>query len=125
MKLNILEFFKKKALDLKHSKPFLVLHWISFLVLVYIFGIVGAIPSLLMQPERVQDMKSIGFNTTWTILIGIGEILGVIGLLIGIKYRKLKTASAIFLFPFGVGATTNRLHKLYKIQADESYLQHL
>lgn len=89
--------------SLKSSKLFAIVHWTSFAVLVLIF-LWGASQKILQQPGMIQDMKSLGFNVSWTIAIGVGETIGLTGLILGLKYRRLKTASAIFLFPFAVGA---------------------
>ncbi len=52
----------------------------------------------------MTGMKELGFSETWTVLIGFGELLGVIGLIVGLWKHELKNASVLWLFPFGVGA---------------------
>lgn len=62
----------------------------------------------------MQSMQSLGFNKSWTILIGIGELLGVILLVIGLFKPQFKNMGILLLFPFAVGAfTTHMAHKEY------------
>lgn len=79
------------------------IHWLSFTYVLYIFS-KASILKIIEADDMVQGMASFGFNRTWTILIGYGELLGVLGLLAGIWRNKLKNASALYLFPFSVGA---------------------
>lgn len=78
-------------------------HWLSFAYVLYIFG-KASILKVMRDEDMVQGMASFGFNGTWNLLIGYGELLGVLGLLAGIWRNKLKNAAALFLFPFSVGA---------------------
>jgi uncharacterized membrane protein YphA (DoxX/SURF4 family) len=52
----------------------------------------------------MKGMEMFGFNKTWTLFIGYGELVGVIGLIVGIWTHEVKNASVLFLFPFSVGA---------------------
>jgi uncharacterized membrane protein YphA (DoxX/SURF4 family) len=66
----------------------------------------------------MQNMKSLGFNKTWTILIGIGELIGVILVVIGIFKPQFKNIGILILFPFAIGALTahmahNEYHHYY------------
>jgi hypothetical protein len=52
----------------------------------------------------IKGMEALGFNKTWSLIIGYGELIGVIGLFTGLWIHGVKNASVIFLFPFAVGA---------------------
>jgi hypothetical protein len=52
----------------------------------------------------MEGMQSLGFNKAWTLAIGIGELLGVIGLLAGVWVHEIKNASVLWLFSFAIGA---------------------
>ncbi|MNR42745.1 hypothetical protein D3C85_1612880 [compost metagenome] len=60
------------------------------------------------------SMQSLGFNKTWTIVIGVFELIGVILILIGIFQPQYKNAGLLFLLPFAIGAfTTHMAHQEY------------
>ncbi len=62
----------------------------------------------------LEGMESLGFNETWTLLIGAGELLGVFGLLVGIIYHKVKNLATLWLLFFAVGAlAVHFAHKDY------------
>jgi uncharacterized membrane protein YphA (DoxX/SURF4 family) len=62
----------------------------------------------------MQSMQSLGFNKTWTISIGVCELIGVILIVIGIFKPQVKNLGIIFLFPFAVGAfATHMAHNEY------------
>src|SRR5690606_30673905 len=79
----------------------------------YVFGYASLFKVFLKQ-SMMQSMQSLGFNKVWTILIGIGELLGVLLIVIGIFKPPLKNAGILLLFPFAIGAfTAHMAHNEY------------
>lgn len=90
-----------------------VIHWLSFAYYLYVFGY-ASLFKIFQKTSMMQSMQSLGFNKTWTILIGAGELLGVILIVIGIFKPQFKTMGIILLFPFAVGAfTAHMAHQEY------------
>lgn len=79
------------------------IHWIAFSYYVYLFGY-ASLFKVFKKQEMMENMKMLGFGEIWTLLIGYGELLGVVGLFIGLWYHKVKNASVLWLFLFAVGA---------------------
>jgi uncharacterized membrane protein YphA (DoxX/SURF4 family) len=82
-----------------------IIHWISFAVLLFIFGYAG-IYKIIKVPAMMKGMESIGFGETATLLIGWIETLGVIALIVGIFIPVIKPVAALWLWPFAIGALT-------------------
>lgn len=80
-----------------------ILHWISFAVLVFIFGYAG-LYKVIKLPHMMQGMQSMGFGTMATLLIGYAEVIGVVGLIVGIFIPPFKIVSVLWLWPFAIGA---------------------
>ncbi|WP_306350051.1 DoxX family protein [Flavobacterium sp. '19STA2R22 D10 B1'] len=90
-----------------------VTHWAAYIYYVYIFGYAG-LYKIFLLPKMVKSMESLGFNKTWTIWIGIAEVLGLIIVLLGLYDSRLKNLGLLLLFPFAVGAfTTHMAHQEY------------
>jgi uncharacterized membrane protein YphA (DoxX/SURF4 family) len=82
-----------------------IVHWLSYAYYLYVFGY-ASLFKVFQKTTMMQSMQSLGFNRSWTIIIGIGELVGVILIVIGIFKPALKNAGIIWLFPFAVGAFT-------------------
>lgn len=54
----------------------------------------------------MEGMRSMGFGTTATLIIGWAETIGVAGLIAGIFIPVIKPVAVIFLWPFAIGALT-------------------
>lgn len=80
-----------------------VIHWASFAYYLYVFGY-ASLFKVFQKSSMMQNMNNLGFNETWTILIGIGELSGVILLIIGLFKAQFKNLGILLLFPFAVGA---------------------
>jgi hypothetical protein len=80
-----------------------LIHWGTFAYFVYLFGY-ASLFKVFQKQSMMEGMQSFGFNKTWTLFIGYGELLGVIGLLVGIWYHEVKNLAVLWLFPFAVGA---------------------
>ena len=104
------------AIEIKTSKMELikaVIHWLSFTYYLYVFGY-SSLFKVFQKQSMMQSMQSFGFNKIWTILIGVGELLGVALIIIGLFKPQFKTIGIIFLFPFAVGALTAHMaHQEY------------
>jgi uncharacterized membrane protein YphA (DoxX/SURF4 family) len=88
-------------------------HWLSYAYYLYVFGY-ASLFKVFQRQSMMQNMQNLGFNKTWTILIGIGELLGVILLVIGLFKPKYKNLAVLLLFPFAVGAfTAHMAHQEY------------
>lgn len=81
----------------------LIVHWGSFAYFLYVFGY-ASLFKIFQKKSMMESMESLGFNKTWTIGIGIAELIGVFLLLIGLVKPEFKNAGILFLFPFAVGA---------------------
>lgn len=91
-----------------------VIHWGSYCYYVYVFGY-ASLFKVFQKPSMMESMKSLGFDRTWTIAIGIGELVGVLMVLSGLLDHRLKTTGILFLFPFAVGAfTAHMAHQEYQ-----------
>ena len=80
-----------------------LIHWGTFAYYVYLFGY-ASLFKVFQKESMMVGMLSFGFDKTWTLLIGYGELLGVVGLLVGIWYHEVKNLAVLWLFPFAVGA---------------------
>ncbi len=90
-----------------------LVHWLSYAYYLYVFGYASMF-KVFQKTSMMQNMQNLGFNKTWTILIGIGELIGVILLIIGLFKPQYKNLAVLFLFPFAVGAfTAHMAHQEY------------
>lgn len=90
-----------------------IIHWASYAYYLYVFGY-ASLFKVFQKKSMMQSMQSLGFNKTWTILIGIGELLGVVLLVIGLLKPQYKNVAVLLLFPFAVGAfTAHMAHQEY------------
>ncbi|MBE8722012.1 DoxX family protein [Sphingobacterium pedocola] len=80
-----------------------IIHWTAFTYYVYLFGY-ASLFKVFKKQSMMDGMKDLGFNESWTLLIGYAELLGVVALIIGIFHHELKNAAVIWLFLFAVGA---------------------
>ncbi|MCD0470107.1 DoxX family protein [Flavobacterium sp. JAS] len=89
------------------------IHWLSYAYYLYIFGY-ASLFKVFQKNSMMQSMLSLGFNKTWTIIIGVLELFGVILIVIGIFQPQYKNAGILFLLPFAIGAfTTHMAHQEY------------
>ncbi len=90
-----------------------IIHWLSYTYYLYVFGY-AALFKIFQKDSMMQSMQSLGFNKTWTILIGIGEFIGVVLLLIGLFKPQYKNLAILLLLPFAIGAfTAHMAHQEY------------
>ncbi len=88
-------------------------HWLSYAYYLYVFGY-ASLFKVFQKESMMANMASLGFNKTWTIAIGVGELLGVVLLIAGLFKPQLKNAGILLLFPFAVGAfTAHMAHQEY------------
>ena len=80
-----------------------VIHWLAFCYYVYLFGY-ASLFKVFQKKEMMEGMEALGFNKTWTLWIGLGELIGVTALIAGLWIHQLKNAAVIYLFCFAVGA---------------------
>ncbi|MFV9550445.1 DoxX family protein [Algibacter sp. PT7-4] len=91
-----------------------VSHWIAYGYLIYAFGY-ASLFKVFQKESMMENMSNFGFGKTWTLSIGYGELLGVIGLVIGFWMHKAKNLSTLWLLPFAIGAlTTHFAHNDYE-----------
>lgn len=80
-----------------------IIHWSAYSYLVYVFGY-ASLFKVFQKKSMMDNMKNFGFEKIWTLFIGYGELIGVLGLLIGIYIHQAKNISILWLFPFAIGA---------------------
>jgi hypothetical protein len=80
-----------------------IIHWATFVYYLYLFGY-ASLFKVFQKQSMMEGMLSFGFDETWTLFIGYGELIGVIGLLMGIRYHEVKNIAVLWLFPFAIGA---------------------
>jgi hypothetical protein len=80
-----------------------IVHWIAYAYYVYLFGY-ASLFKVFQKESMMNSMQSLGFGTTWTLVIGYGELLGVVALLAGLWFHPLKNGAVLWLFPFAIGA---------------------
>ena len=96
---------------MEHLKLFI--HWGCYLYYLYVFGY-ASLFKVFQKESMMRSMQALGFNKTWTILIGAGELLGVILLIIGLFVPQFKNIGVIVLIPFAIGAfTAHMAHQEY------------
>lgn len=87
-----------------------IIHWISVAVFSFIFGYAG-IKKLYQEETMMLGMEELGFGVTWTLVIGLAEVLGTIGVLAGIFIQPVKIISVLLLMPFAIGAFTMHMSR--------------
>ncbi len=80
-----------------------IVHWLIYAYYLYLFGYASLL-KIFQHPPMMQGMAAFGFDRSWTLFIGYGELIGFIGLLAGIFIHQIKNAAILYLFPFSVGA---------------------
>lgn len=80
-----------------------VFHWIAYGYLIYAFGY-ASLFKVFQKQNMMENMSNFGFGKIWTLFIGYGELLGVVGLVVGFWMHQVKNLSAIWLLPFAIGA---------------------
>lgn len=85
-----------------------IIHWISVTVFSFIFGYAG-LKKLYQEETMMMGMEELGFGVTWTLAIGVAEVLGIAGVLAGIFDHRVKIISVFLLMPFAIGAFTMHL----------------
>ena len=91
-----------------------VSHWVAYGYLIYAFGY-ASLFKVFQKQSMMENMSNFGFGKIWTLFIGYGELLGVIGLLVGFWMHKVKNLSTLWLLPFAIGALiTHFAHNDYE-----------
>lgn len=91
-----------------------IIYWLSYAYYLYVFGY-ASLFKVFQKKSMMNSMQSLGFNQTWTIIIGIGELIGVILIIIGIFKPQFRNVGILMLFPFAVGAfTAHMAHQEYQ-----------
>ncbi|CAH0205141.1 DoxX family protein [Chryseobacterium sp. Bi04] len=90
-----------------------VIYWAGYAYYLYVFGY-ASLYKVFQKTSMMQSMKSLGFNTPSTILIGVLELLGVVMLVVGLCKPQFRNIAALYLFPFAIGAfTAHMAHNEY------------
>ncbi|GAA0743397.1 DoxX family protein [Gaetbulibacter jejuensis] len=91
-----------------------VSHWVAYGYLIYAFGY-ASLFKVFQKQSMMENMSNFGFGKTWTLFIGYSELLGVIGLIVGLWVHKVKNLSTLWLLPFAIGALiTHFAHNDYE-----------
>ena len=89
------------------------IHWITYTYFVYLFGY-ASLFKVFQKKAMMEGMMAFGFNKTWTLFIGYGELIGLLALIIGLWFRPVKNIAIIYLLFFAVGALmVHFAHKEY------------
>lgn len=103
-------YSKQKEMEIFKS----AVHWLSYAYYLYVFGY-ASLFKVFQKQSMMQSMQSLGFNKIWTIIIGVGELIGVILIVVGIFKPQLKNMGILLLFPFAIGAfTAHMAHQEYQ-----------
>lgn len=82
-----------------------ILHWTSLMIYICIFGYAG-LQKIFYSPGMVEGMAALGFGVKWTFIIGLAEVIGVTGIIVGLFVRPVKIISVLLLLPIAIGAFT-------------------
>ncbi|MBO9683885.1 MAG: DoxX family protein [Flavisolibacter sp.] len=88
-----MEIFKKVA------------YWLLISYYIYLFGY-ASLEKVFQSKQMMDGMNLLGFNKTWTLLIGYGELVGWLIVLFGLYKPAFRNIGMLLLFPFAVGAFT-------------------
>ncbi|WP_242121588.1 DoxX family protein [Aestuariivivens sediminicola] len=89
-------------------------HWVAYGYLIYAFGY-ASLFKVFQKQSMMENMSNFGFGKIWTLFIGYGEFLGVIGLVVGFWIHQVKNLSTLWLLPFAIGALiTHFAHNDYE-----------
>lgn len=89
-------------------------HWVAYGYLIYAFGY-ASLFKVFQKQSMMENMSNFGFGKIWTLFIGYGELLGVIGLIVGFWMHQVKNLSTLWLLPFAIGALiTHFAHSDYE-----------
>jgi uncharacterized membrane protein YphA (DoxX/SURF4 family) len=90
-----------------------ITHWIAYCYFFYLFSY-ASLFKVLQKKDMMAGMERLGFDKTWTLTIGFGELLGVIALLTGLWFHQAKNGAVLYLLPYAIGALMVHLaHKDY------------
>lgn len=90
-----------------------IIYWLSYAYYIYVFGY-ASLFKVFQKKSMLNNMESLGFNLVWTTLIGIGELIGVILIIIGLFNPPFRNMGVLMLFPFAIGAfTAHMAHREY------------
>ncbi|WMI64774.1 DoxX family protein [Aestuariibaculum sp. YM273] len=91
-----------------------VSHWVAYGYLIYAFGY-ASLFKVFQKQSMMENMNNFGFGKIWTLFIGYGELLGVVGLVVGFWIHQVKNVSTLWLLPFAIGALiTHFAHNDYE-----------
>ncbi|MET3535214.1 DoxX family protein [Chryseobacterium limigenitum] len=82
-----------------------IIYWASYAYYLYVFGY-ASLFKIFQKESMMKSMQSLGFNKTWTMLIGAGEVIGVILIVVGLFKPQFRNLGVLFLFPFAIAAFT-------------------
>ena len=85
-----------------------IIHWIAYVYFLYLFGY-ASLFKVFQKESMITNMNHLGFNKVWTLAIGYAELLGLIGLIVGLWFHQVKNASVLWLFCFAIGALAAHL----------------
>jgi uncharacterized membrane protein YphA (DoxX/SURF4 family) len=92
-----------------------IVHWAAYSYFLYLFAY-ASLFKVFQEEKMINGMQAFGFGETWTLVIGAGELLGVIALIIGIWHHQTKNAAVIYLLPYAIGALM--VHMAYHDYSD-------
>lgn len=90
-----------------------IIYWLSYTYYIYVFGY-ASLFKVFRKKSMLDNMQFLGFNQIQTTLIGIGELIGIILIIIGLFNPPYRNIGVLWLFPFAIGAfTAHMAHQEY------------
>jgi uncharacterized membrane protein YphA (DoxX/SURF4 family) len=96
------------------DKVLSAVYWVSYSYFLYVFGY-ASLFKVFQKSSMMHNMEKLGFNKTWTVLIGIAELTGVILLVTGLWVPFYRNLAVLLLLPFAIGAfAAHMAHREYR-----------
>ncbi|WP_409193501.1 DoxX family protein [Chryseobacterium sp. SG20098] len=90
-----------------------IIYWVCYVYYLYVFGY-ASLFKIFQKESMMKSMQLLGFNRTWTIMIGALEFIGFILIVVGLIKPQFRNLGILFLFPFAIAAfTTHMAHGEY------------
>lgn len=93
-----------------------IVHWTALIIYICIFGYAG-LQKVFYFSGMMEGMAALGFGAKWTFMIGLAEVIGAIGVIVGFFIQRIKIISVLLLFPIAIGAFTMHMGHHHPLSA--------